>query len=67
MGREFVSAVLSAIAAVSLDPLTPRLRHRFAGIRWVYPKRFPYRIVYRVESDRIVVFGIVHAARRDRG
>lgn len=65
LGRDFVREIGAAISGLALAPLTPRLRHRSAGIRWVYPKRFPYRIIYRVEAERIVVFAILHAARRD--
>lgn len=65
LGRDFVREVSTAISSLLLGPLTPRLRHRTAGIRWAFSKRFPYRIIYRVEADRVVVFAVLHVARSD--
>ena len=65
LGRDFVREISAAISALGLAPLTPRLRHRTAGIRWVFPRRFPYRIIYRVEAGSIVVLAILHSARGD--
>jgi plasmid stabilization system protein ParE len=65
LGRDFVREISQAISTLGLSPLTPRLRHRSTGVRWIYPRRFPYRIVYRVEGQRIVIFAILHAARGD--
>jgi plasmid stabilization system protein ParE len=65
LGRDLVREVSAAISSLALGPLTLRLRHRSAGIRWIYPRRFPYRIVYRVEAERVVVLAILHAARSD--
>lgn len=65
LGRDFVREVSVAISSLVLGPLTLRLRHRKAGVRWVYPRRFPYRIIYRVEGDKVVIFAILHAARSD--
>lgn len=64
-GRDFVREISVAISSLALVPLVPRLRHRSAGVRWVYSRRFPYRIIYRVEAERIVIFAILHAARSD--
>jgi len=65
LGRDLVRAVILAISTLALTPLTSRLRHRVAGIRWAFPRRFPYRIVYQVEGDKVVVLAVVHAARSD--
>lgn len=65
LGRDFVREISAAISRLTVAPLIPRLRHRSAGIRWVRAKRFPYRIIYRVEEERVVVFAIMHAARSD--
>ena len=55
----------AAISTLHVSPLTPRLRHRTAGIRWIWSRRFPYRILYRVEAERVVVLAVLHAARSD--
>lgn len=65
LGRDFVADVIVALSSLAMSPLVPRLRHRTAGIRWIYPKRFPYRIIYRVKADGILVLAILHAARSD--
>ncbi|MBX3737950.1 MAG: type II toxin-antitoxin system RelE/ParE family toxin [Candidatus Didemnitutus sp.] len=65
LGRELVREVARAISTLAGAPLVPRLRHRRFGVRWIFSKRFPYRIVYRVESERVVVLAIMHAARSD--
>jgi plasmid stabilization system protein ParE len=65
LGRELVLEVTRAIALLIDRPLAPRLRHRRLGVRWIFPKRFPYRIVYRVEGEQVIVFAIMHAARSD--
>lgn len=65
LGRDLVRQISAAISRLGLTPLTPRLRHRSAGVRWIYPKRFPYRIVYPVEAETVVIFAILHAARSD--
>lgn len=65
LGKDLVREVCAAISLLAETALTPRLRHRTAGVRWIYPRRFPYRIIYRVEADRVVVLAILHAARGD--
>jgi plasmid stabilization system protein ParE len=58
----FTNAVDAALSAIAADP------QRFAAIddsHRVSPTgRFPFRIVYRVAADRIVVVAIAHAKRR---
>ena len=65
LGQDFVKEIMVAISSLALMPLLPRLRHRTTGIRWVYPRRFPYRIIYRVEGDKVVIFTVLHASRSD--
>ena len=58
----FVNAVDAALSAIAADP------KRFAAVddlhRECPVRRFPFRIVYRVTADRIVVVAIAHAKRR---
>ena len=65
MGCEFVREIRTAIIRLPAYPLISCLRHRALRVRWIFPARFPYRIVYRVEDERIIVFAIIHAARAD--
>ena len=66
LGREFLLATRQAIARLQRNPLLHRVRHRREQIRWTYPRRFPYRIIFRVIGDRVVVYAVIHAARQDR-
>jgi plasmid stabilization system protein ParE len=36
------------------------------NIRWQYPERFPYRVIYEVLEDTVVIAAVLHAARHDR-
>jgi len=66
VGAEFVQAVQKTIRVLPAAPLIHRLRDRHRNIRWCYPARFPYRIVYRVQKTRITILAVLHAARHDR-
>jgi toxin ParE1/3/4 len=37
-------------------------------MRWRYPERFPYRVIYEVleAGQTVVVTAVLHAAREDR-
>lgn len=43
-------------------------RHPTKNIRWRYPERFPYRVIYEVlEAEHVVVVAaVLHAGRHDR-
>ena len=58
----FVDSVDAALSTISADS------ERFQAVDNVHRacpiKRFPFRIVYRVARDRIVVVAVAHAKRR---
>lgn len=58
----FANAVDAALTAVAADP------QRFAAVderhRECPVKRFPFRIVYRVVENRVLVVAVAHAKRR---
>ncbi len=66
LGDDFFRAIRDGIETILLDPLLPSIRDRARQIRWVFPRRFPYRIVDRVSGETIVVLAVLHAARHDR-
>ena len=68
LGAEFVEEVSRVWDALAQNPLLNSRRHPIKNIRWRYPERFPYRIIYEVtESERtVVVAAVLHAARHDR-
>ncbi len=68
LGAEFVEEVICVWDALAVNPLLNSRRDSAKNIRWRYPARFPYRVVYQVnESERIVIVAaVLHAARHDR-
>ncbi|MFM2295910.1 MAG: hypothetical protein RLZZ350_2323 [Verrucomicrobiota bacterium] len=68
LGAEFVEEIILVWDALAENPLLNARRHARKNIRWRYPNRFPYRVVYEVnEVERVVVVAaVIHAARRDR-
>ena len=50
------------------NPLLNSRRHPRKNIRWRYPERFPYRIIYEVDEPEqmVIVAAVLHAARDDR-
>ena len=65
LGAEFVEEIIQAWAALAENPLLNARRHPRKNIRWCYPERFPYRVIYEVlEAEHsVVVAAVLHAAR----
>ena len=68
LGAEFVEEVIRVWDALEDNPLLNCRRHPTKNIRWRYPDRFPYRVIYEVlDAERtVVVAAVLHAARHDR-
>ena len=66
LAATFVHSVEIAVDNVARDPLRPRLRERRRQIRWVLTRSFPYRIIYTVQSDVVIIIAVLHSARHDR-
>jgi toxin ParE1/3/4 len=68
LGVEFIEEVLTVFDALEINPLLNCRQHPTKNIRWRYPKRFPYRVIYEVvEEDRLVIVAaVIHAVRDDR-
>jgi plasmid stabilization system protein ParE len=62
LGDEFKAEIRARLQSLLQNPTLPRLRHRAKGIRWVYPHRFPHRIIYRVNDGILLVIAVLHAA-----
>ena len=65
---EFVEEIIKVGDILVENRLLNSRRHPRKNIRWRYPQRFPYRVIYEVlESEHLVVIAaVLHAARDDR-
>jgi toxin ParE1/3/4 len=68
LGAEFVEEVIRVWDELAENPLLNCRRHPTKNIRWRYPERFPYRVVYEVvePARTVIVAAVLHAARHDR-
>lgn len=66
LGTDFVQAIIEAIDSLLMNPLIHRLRDRRRNVRWLLTNRFPYKVVYQTQDERLTVFAVLHVARRDR-
>ncbi|ATC64538.1 hypothetical protein CMV30_11555 [Nibricoccus aquaticus] len=68
LGAMFVEEVITVWDELAENPLLNSRRDQAKNVRWRYPKRFPYRIVYEVfdEERVVVVAAVLHATRADR-
>ena len=68
LGAEFVEEIIRVWDALADNPLLNCRRHPTKHIRWRYPDRFPYRVVYEVNeaNQTVKVAAVLHAARHDR-
>lgn len=68
LGAEFIDEVLAVLDSLELNPLLNCRQHPTRNIRWRYPKRFPYRVIYEVNDDDhlVIIAAVIHAARNDR-
>jgi len=65
LGAEFLDETISAVDKITQNPESYRIRHKTKLVRWIYPKRFPYRVIYVVAGDRVKIIAVIHAARHD--
>ena len=67
LGVEFREEVIQVLDALAVNPMLYSRRHPHKDIRWCYPERFPYRVIYEVrESEQVVVVAaVLHAAHHD--
>ena len=68
LGAEFVEEIIRVWDALADNPLLNCRQHPTKDVRWRYPNRFPYRVIYEVlEGEHLVVIAaVMHASRHDR-
>ena len=67
LGAVFVEELILVWDALTENPFANSRRHPKRDIRWRYPERFPYRVVYEVREreQAVTVVAVLHAARHD--
>jgi plasmid stabilization system protein ParE len=66
LGQRFRQDALGTIERLLTNPFLYSVRHARRRVRWAYTHRFPYRVVYGVTHDTVVVYAIIHTSRHDR-
>ena len=61
LGHEFLAEVRAVLTQIVENPLRHSQMYRTA--RRVLVRRFPYKVFYLFEADRVVVIGVFHARR----
>ena len=68
LGDQFREEIIRVFDDLAESPLLACRRHPQKKIRWRYPDRFPYRVIYSVVEPRrtVIVAAVLHAARHER-
>ena len=62
LGDEFLKEISQAVTQLQANPeARPFYYHDF---RRLLTHRFPYKLFYRIEGDRVIVFRVLHARRK---
>jgi len=61
LGDELLIEIRAAIRLLETDP--ERRPSYYRDFRRLLTRRFPYKLFYRVEGERVIVFRILHAKR----
>jgi toxin ParE1/3/4 len=64
LGEELLAEISAAICLLEIDP--ERRPFYYRDFRRIITRRFPYKLFYRVEKDRVIIFRILHAKREHR-
>ncbi|WAC19953.1 type II toxin-antitoxin system RelE/ParE family toxin [Luteolibacter sp. SL250] len=69
LGNDFIEEIFKVWDDICEFPLIGGKRHSTLDLRWRYPARFPYRVIYTVDeaARAILVIAVLHAARHDDG
>jgi toxin ParE1/3/4 len=61
LGSDFLDEIKRAMTLLEEEP--ERRPYYYRGFRRCLTRRFPYKIFYRVETNRVIVFRVLHAKR----
>jgi plasmid stabilization system protein ParE len=66
LGQKFLKATLETIERLLQNPFLHRVRYGRRQVRWAYVRQFPYKVVFSVSDNTVVVYAVIHGARHDR-
>lgn len=64
LGDELLIEIRAAIRLLEVDPKRRPLYYR--DFRRLITHRFPYKLFYRLEDERVIIFRILHAKREHK-
>ncbi|HEX5400148.1 MAG TPA: type II toxin-antitoxin system RelE/ParE family toxin [Verrucomicrobiae bacterium] len=64
LGDELLTEIHAAILQLENDP--ERRPFYYRDFRRLLTRRFPYKLFYRVQGGRVIVFRVLHAKREHR-
>lgn len=65
LGAEFLRTVRKTISSLPENLFRHSVRDRRFQVRWCYARPFPYRVVYRVIQNTVVIYTVLHSARHE--
>jgi toxin ParE1/3/4 len=68
LGGDFLREIVKVWERIEFDPWTGAMGGLRSPVRWLYPDRFPYRVIYKIDAagKAILVIAVLHAARHSR-
>jgi plasmid stabilization system protein ParE len=64
LGQEFVVALEENYEKIIANPFLYQIGYK--NFRIAVMQRFPYKIVYRIDEDTVVVFAVFHTSRNPK-
>lgn len=64
LGSEFIEGFHKTIQSLKANPEQFSLYYR--GFRRTLLRRFPYKVFFRIEGEKVIVFRVLHAKRDHR-
>jgi plasmid stabilization system protein ParE len=61
LGDKLLIEIRAAVCLLEEDPERRPIYYR--DFRRLLTRRFPYKLFYRIEGDRVIVFRVLHAKR----
>ncbi|MFT3990488.1 MAG: type II toxin-antitoxin system RelE/ParE family toxin [Luteolibacter sp.] len=68
LGSDFVEEIIQTWEEIGKNPWLGSKRHARLEVRWRYPHRFPYRVIYKIDETKqmVLLITVLHAARDER-